>query len=62
LIPVKWDDLLDEQKAKEVRVQMFLKEKFDDGVFTKLKACLVADGHTQDRNLYSDYSWPTTKS
>jgi hypothetical protein len=41
---------------------MFLKEKFEDGTFVKLKVRLVADGQTQDRTLYSDYSSPTAKT
>jgi hypothetical protein len=41
---------------------MFLKEKFEDGTFIKLKARLVADGRTQDRTLYSDYWSPTAKT
>ena len=41
---------------------MFLKEKFEDESFVKLKARLVADSQTQDRSLYSDYSSPTAKT
>jgi uncharacterized protein YqkB len=36
--------------------------KFEDRTCTKLKACLVADGRTQDRTLYSDYSTLTSKT
>lgn len=43
-----------------IRSSMFLKEKFDaHGVFTKLKARLVAGGHMQDRSIYEDVSSPT---
>ncbi len=64
LTPVKWDNLSNNQKATIIRSYMFLKEKFEVGVFTKLKARLVADGWTQDQSFYSDYSlhfaktWP----
>jgi hypothetical protein len=46
LVPVKKQDLSEEQLKKVVRSHMFLKEKFEDGTFIKLKACLVADGRT----------------
>jgi hypothetical protein len=62
LVPVKKQDLSEEQLKKVVRSHMFLKEKFEDGTFVKLKARLVADGRTQDRTLYSDYSSPTAKT
>jgi hypothetical protein len=51
-----------DQLKKVVRSHMFLKEKFEDGTFVKLKARLVADGRTQDRTLYSDYLLPTAKT
>jgi hypothetical protein len=44
LIPVKREDLSQDQLKKVVRSHMFLKEKFEDGTFVKLKACLVVDG------------------
>jgi hypothetical protein len=62
LVPVKWETLNDKQKRQTVKSHMFLKEKFEDGSFVKLKARLVADGRTQDRSLYSDYSSPTAKT
>jgi hypothetical protein len=62
LVPVIWDDLTKEQQDKVVRSHMFLKEKFEDGIFQKLKARIVADGRTQDRNTYPDYSSPTVKT
>jgi hypothetical protein len=42
LVPVKREDLSQDQLKKVVRSHMFLKEKFEDGSFVKLKACLVA--------------------
>jgi hypothetical protein len=62
LVPVKWETLNDKQKRQIVKSHMFLKQKFKDGSFVKLKARLVADGRTQDRSLFSDYSLPTTKT
>jgi hypothetical protein len=41
---------------------MFLKEKFEDGKFIKMKARLVADGRMQDRTVYMDFSSPTAKT
>jgi hypothetical protein len=41
---------------------MFLKEKFEDGKFIKMKARLVADGRMQDRTVYTDFSSPTAKT
>ena len=39
---------------------MFLKEKFTaDGKFDKLKARLVAEGHLQDRAIYTNGASPT---
>ncbi len=48
LVPVKWESLNPKQKKQIVKTHMFLKEKFEDGSFVKLKAGLVADGRTQD--------------
>ena len=46
--------------AKILRSSMFLKVKLKpNGDFDKLKARLVADGSTQDRNMYEDVSSPT---
>jgi len=43
-----------------IRSSIFLKEKFDaSGVFTKLKARLVANGAQQDRDLFDNISSPT---
>lgn len=61
-MPVRWDMLTMKQRKQIVKSCMFLKEKFEDGSFAKLKARLVADGRTQDRSLYSDYSSPTAKT
>jgi hypothetical protein len=41
---------------------MFLKEKYEDGNFVKMKARLVADGRMQDRLVYPDHSSPTVKT
>jgi hypothetical protein len=46
LIPVQKRDLSQDQLKKIAQSHMFLKEKFKDGTFVKLKACLVADGRT----------------
>jgi hypothetical protein len=54
--------LSDDQCKKVVRTHMFLKEKYDDLHFVKLKARLVADGRMQDRAIYIDYSSPTVKT
>jgi hypothetical protein len=61
-VPVKWESLSQEQRAKVVRSYMFLHEKYEDGSFVKLKARLVADGRMQDRTVYCDHSSPTTKT
>jgi len=61
LVPVKWESLNPKQKKQIVKTHMFLKEKFEDGSFVKLKARLVAGGRTQDRSFYSHYSSPTAK-
>ena len=46
--------------AKILRSSMFLKVKLKpNGDFDKLKARLVADGSSQDRNMYEDVSSPT---
>ena len=46
--------------TKILRSSMFLKVKLKpNGDFDKLKARMVADGSTQDRNIYEDVSSPT---
>ena len=62
IIPVKWESLNEEQRKKAVRSHMFLREKYEDGSFVKMKARLVADGQMQDRTVYSDYASPTAKT
>jgi predicted nuclease of predicted toxin-antitoxin system len=62
LVPVKWENLNTTQRKKVVRSHMFLREKYKDGNFVKMKARLVADGRIQDRNVYNDYSSSTTKT
>jgi hypothetical protein len=62
LRPVKWDELSTEQKRNAVRSHMFLKEKYEDDRFVKMKACLVVDGRMQDRTVYLDYLLPNAKT
>jgi hypothetical protein len=62
LQPVKWSGLSREQRRKVIRSHMFLKEKYEDGAFVKMKARLVADGRMQDRSVYPDHSSPTVKT
>ena len=60
MIPILRSDLSYDQLKSIIRCSMFLKAKFDaQGIFEKLKARLVAWGHTQDRNLYPNRSSPT---
>jgi hypothetical protein len=62
LQPVRWEELNKEQKQKVIRLHMFLKEKYEDGTFVKMKAKLVADGRMQDRSVYPVHSSPTEKT
>jgi hypothetical protein len=62
LRPVKWADLTAEQKESVIRSHMFLKEKYEDGKFVKMKGRVVADGRMQDRTIYTNYSSPTAKT
>jgi len=62
LTPVKWELLNEDQKKRVVRSHMFLREKYEDGQYVKMKARLVADGRMQDRTIYHDYSSPTAKT
>jgi hypothetical protein len=62
LVPVKWEELTREQQKKAVRSHMFLSEKYEVGVFDKMKARLLVDGRMQDRSVYHDYSSPTAKT
>ncbi len=59
---MKWESLTTAQRKKVIRSHMFLREKYEDGVFVKLKGRIVADGRMQDRTIYSDYSSPTAKT
>lgn len=61
-MPVKWETLSAEQKKHINISHMFLKEKFNNGVFEKLKVGFVADGRMQDRSIHSNYSSPTAKT
>jgi hypothetical protein len=54
--------LTNEQWKKVVRSHLLLRVKFEDGKFVKLKAWLVANGWTQDRTLYQDFSSPTAQA
>jgi len=62
LRPVRWADLTQDQKESVIRSHMFLKEKYEDGKFVKMKGRVVADGRMQDRTIYTDYSSPTAKT
>lgn len=58
--PLMQHELSYDQLRRIIRCSMFLKVKFDaQGICEKLKARLVAWGHTQDRSLYPDRSSPT---
>jgi hypothetical protein len=60
LVPVLREDLEPSERRKIIRSSMFLKEKYSaQGIFEKIKARLVADGSTQDRELYPDNNSPT---
>ena len=53
--PVCWEYLTEAERKSIIRSSLFLKEKFTaSGVFDKLRARLVAEGHMQDRAIYSD--------
>jgi hypothetical protein len=62
LVPVRYTGISKDQRKRDIRSHMFLKEKFEDGKFVKMKARLVADGRMQDRAIYSNYSSPTAKT
>jgi hypothetical protein len=62
LVPVKWENLTDDQKKKVVRSHMFLREKYEDGKFIKMKGRIVANGRMQDRTIYTDFLSPTAKT
>jgi hypothetical protein len=62
LVPVDWKKLSNGQKKKVVRSHMFLREKYEDGQFVKMKGRIVADGRMQDRAIYTNYSSPTAKT
>ena len=53
-------DLSKKQMRAVIRSSLFIKEKVNpEGVFTKLKARLVAGGDQQDKSIYDDISSPT---
>jgi len=62
LVPVKWENLTDDQKKKVVCSHMFLREKYEDGKFVKMKGRIVTDGRMQDRIIYTDFSSPTANT
>jgi hypothetical protein len=62
LVPVRYTGISKDQRKRDIRSHMFLKEKFEDGKFVKMKARLVADGRMQDRAIYSNSSSPTAKT
>ncbi len=62
LVPVKWSELTHKQKRNMIRSHMFLKKKYKDGQFIKIKALLVADGRMQDCNAYTNCSSPPVKT
>lgn len=58
--PVEVDRLSSLSSQAIIFSSMFLKEKFDaQGIFTQLKARLVACGNQQDKSLYPSVSCPT---
>jgi len=62
LRPVKWESLTVSQRRAIIRSHMFLKEKYEDGHFVKIKGRVVADGRMQDKTVYNDYSSLTVKT
>ncbi|MFN9982415.1 MAG: hypothetical protein ACK53Y_20980, partial [bacterium] len=61
-MPVKWENLTDDQKKKVVCSHMFLREKYEDGKFVKMKGRIVTDDQLQNRTIYTDFSSPTAKT
>ena len=60
LVGVDIHALTQQQKSRIITSSMFLKEKFTaDGKFDKLKSRLVAGGHLQDREIYTNGASPT---
>lgn len=61
--PMHISVLTSTEKHGIIRSQMFLKEKYlPTGEFKKLKACLVAGGNQQDKDLYDGLSSPTVST
>ena len=53
-------DLTEDEYRRAITSRMFLKNKYRvDGTFEKIKARLVAGGHLQDRDIYSNGGSPT---
>jgi len=59
LRPVRWEDLSAEEKERVMPSLLFLKDKYVDGKFEKIKARLAGNGYFQDRSSYGDLSSPT---
>ena len=58
--PTMREDLSEDEYKRAITSRMFLKNKYRaDGTFEKIKARLVAGGHLQDRDIYSNGGSPT---
>ena len=58
--PTMRGDLTEDEYRRAITSRMFLKNKYRaDGTFEKIKARLVAGGHLQDRDIYSNGGSPT---
>jgi hypothetical protein len=64
MYPVDWKTLSREKKRAIIRSHTIFQPKYDPdtGAFIKLKARFVANGSTQDRNVYDDISSPTVST
>ena len=58
--PTMWEELTEDEYRRAITSRMFLKNEYRaDGTFEKIKARLVAGGHRQDRDIYSNGGSPT---
>ena len=58
--PIKYNELTVDQQKRIISSKLFLENKYyADGEFEKIKAHLVAGGHLQDRNIYTNGGSPT---
>ena len=56
-------ELTVDQQKRIISSKLFLKNKYyADGEFEKIKARLVAGGHLQDRNIYTNGGSPTAST